>query len=246
MEYSVDELAERSGTTVRTIRYYQSEGLLPTPQRRGREVRYGDDHVARLAAISDLQASGLRLSAISELLARTGHTIPAGAPIDDWLDLGRAVGSRWSDDSPALLTHDEVVARVDASGAKVDLDGLIAAGLLERRDDTAPVVYFAPSSGLLDVALQVLSLGIDPALVGELHDRLRARLRDLAVELVEEFTDRFSLDVLAERGPAALARLLDELQPVTRRAMELLFAQEMQRAQHELVERTLTDAEEQP
>ncbi len=30
-DLSVDELAERTGHTVRTIRYYQSEGLLPPP-----------------------------------------------------------------------------------------------------------------------------------------------------------------------------------------------------------------------
>ncbi len=34
-ELSLDELAERSGVSSRTIRYYQSEGVLPAPRKDG-------------------------------------------------------------------------------------------------------------------------------------------------------------------------------------------------------------------
>ncbi|HZB71620.1 MAG TPA: MerR family transcriptional regulator, partial [Acidimicrobiales bacterium] len=71
-DLSVDQLAERAGVTVRTIRFYQSEGLLPLPGRHGREARYGPAHVERLDLIADLQARGLRLHAIAELLDRAG------------------------------------------------------------------------------------------------------------------------------------------------------------------------------
>src|ERR687897_3947000 len=75
--YTVDEVARRTGTTVRTIRWYQSEGLLPSPARAGRMAVYDDDHVARLEAIRDLQAHGLTLTAIRRLLDRApGNAAP--------------------------------------------------------------------------------------------------------------------------------------------------------------------------
>ncbi len=40
-EFTIDELSARSGIPSRTIRYYQSEGALPPPERRGRVARYG-------------------------------------------------------------------------------------------------------------------------------------------------------------------------------------------------------------
>ncbi|MEA2499237.1 MAG: hypothetical protein QOH26_1642, partial [Actinomycetota bacterium] len=49
MRYRVDELAGRCGVSVDTIRFYQTKGLLPLPERDGRVGWYGDDHVERLA-----------------------------------------------------------------------------------------------------------------------------------------------------------------------------------------------------
>src|SRR5690606_31465250 len=69
-EYTVDEVARLTGTTVRTIRWYQSEGLLPSPRRSGRVAIYDGEHVARLESIRDLQAHGLTLTAIRRLLDR--------------------------------------------------------------------------------------------------------------------------------------------------------------------------------
>lgn len=69
-EYTVDEVAELTNTTVRTIRWYQSEGLLPAPRRSGRVALYDADHISRLEAIRDLQAHGLTLTAIRRLLDR--------------------------------------------------------------------------------------------------------------------------------------------------------------------------------
>ena len=45
-QLTVDQLAARSGTSVRTIRFYTARGLLPPPQLRGRTGLYGADHLA--------------------------------------------------------------------------------------------------------------------------------------------------------------------------------------------------------
>src|SRR5438270_2357499 len=69
-EFTVDELAARTGMTVRTLRFYASEGLLPPPQRRGRIAFYDGRHRMRLELIRTLQEHGYTLSAIQRVLAR--------------------------------------------------------------------------------------------------------------------------------------------------------------------------------
>lgn len=65
---TIDELAQRSGMTVRNIRAHQSRGLLPPPVVRGRTGYYGPEHVGRLETIKDLQADGFNLTAIQRLV----------------------------------------------------------------------------------------------------------------------------------------------------------------------------------
>jgi DNA-binding transcriptional MerR regulator len=231
VELTVDELAAKSGASVRTIRWYQSEGLLPAPERHGREARYGAGHLERLEVIGTLQARGLRLAAIAELLREGGED----ADVAGWLGLGQSLVRPWSEDEPVLLGEADLRARL--AGAPDDaLDRLVATGLAERRADTSPVVYLVPSPGLLDVALQLAALGIDLDTAAVLRDLLQDRLRALATDLVAEFTDRISLAHLAGEGPAALTELIDELQPVARRSVELVFAHEMERAQRALLD----------
>src|SRR6478736_2162322 len=70
VDLTVDELAARTGLTVRTVRFYASEGLLPAPQRRGRIAYYGPVHRLRLELIRALQDHGYTLAAIERVLAR--------------------------------------------------------------------------------------------------------------------------------------------------------------------------------
>jgi len=68
--YTVDELAERTDLTPRTIRSYQTQGLLPPPERHGRVAYYDDSHLERLQEIAELKEEGLSLSSIPEVLTR--------------------------------------------------------------------------------------------------------------------------------------------------------------------------------
>src|SRR5947209_913773 len=69
-ELTVDELAARTGMTVRNVRFYASEGLLPAPTRRGRMAYYDSRHRMRLDLIRSLQEHGYTLAAIERVLAR--------------------------------------------------------------------------------------------------------------------------------------------------------------------------------
>jgi DNA-binding transcriptional MerR regulator len=223
---TVEEVADEVGLTVRTVRYYQSQGLLPAPTRVGREARYGDEHLDRLRMIARLQDQGLRLNAIAELLAQ-------GDAAGDWLGLTESLARPWTDDRPALWNESELAEKL--AGAPVATDDLVRTGLVERRADTRPVVYLVPSPGLFDIGLQLARLGIDLDVAARLRSQLQDGLRALASQLVATFTDEVSLTLLADAGPADLAHLLEQLRPLTRRTVDLLFATEMERAQRELL-----------
>ena len=71
-ELTIDELASVEGTTTRRIRSFQTLGLLPHPELRGRTGLYGPLHRARLAAILRLQDRGFSLESQGVLFGALG------------------------------------------------------------------------------------------------------------------------------------------------------------------------------
>lgn len=66
----IGELADRLGLSSRTIRYYESVGLLPEPDRTQAGYRlYGQEDINRLAFIRRAAELDLRLDEIKEILA---------------------------------------------------------------------------------------------------------------------------------------------------------------------------------
>jgi MerR family copper efflux transcriptional regulator len=65
----IGELAERAGVTTRTVRYYESLGLMPAADRlRGRHRLYGDGDLARLKKIDHLKRLGLTLDEVATVI----------------------------------------------------------------------------------------------------------------------------------------------------------------------------------
>ena len=75
----VEELALTAEVSVDTIRYYQKQRLLPPPGRDGRLAFYGDEHLARIARVKELQRRGFTLAVIRRFLA--GELDPADEPL---------------------------------------------------------------------------------------------------------------------------------------------------------------------
>jgi DNA-binding transcriptional MerR regulator len=65
----IGELAAQAGTTVRTVRYYVAQGLLPGPVGLGPRSAYTYEHLVRLGAIRALKARYLPLAEIGRQLA---------------------------------------------------------------------------------------------------------------------------------------------------------------------------------
>ncbi|KAA0927083.1 helix-turn-helix domain-containing protein [Streptomyces apricus] len=76
---SIGELAARTGTTVKTVRFYSDRGLLPEASRSdGGHRRYGPGAPARLRTIRALRSLGVSVPEIARVLARTDDGAAGG------------------------------------------------------------------------------------------------------------------------------------------------------------------------
>src|SRR5438270_3523432 len=147
---TIEQLASRTGMSVRNIRNHQSRGLLPPPEVRARVGYYSEEHVTRLRLIQEMQAQGLKLTAIKRLIGEHGPSA------EQFIGLRRAVIAPFETESPEVLSVDDLVERfgrvTDKEFAKAQKLGLlvpIGDGLFE-----------APSPALLRAAEEVLTHGV--------------------------------------------------------------------------------------
>ncbi|QMU77930.1 MerR family transcriptional regulator [Streptacidiphilus sp. PB12-B1b] len=64
----IGELAARAGVSVRSLRYYEEQGLLTSVRATSGQRHYTDEEVERVAFIQRLYAAGLSSRTIAELL----------------------------------------------------------------------------------------------------------------------------------------------------------------------------------
>jgi MerR family redox-sensitive transcriptional activator SoxR len=67
-QLSIGEVATRAGIRASSIRYYESVGILPAPERVAGQRRYSDEVLTRLSFIGVAQRAGFSLDEIRELL----------------------------------------------------------------------------------------------------------------------------------------------------------------------------------
>jgi MerR family transcriptional regulator, redox-sensitive transcriptional activator SoxR len=67
-ELTIGEVARSAGVATSTIRYYESIGLLPKPDRLRGQRRYRSDVLGKLAFVGVAQSAGFKLDEIEELI----------------------------------------------------------------------------------------------------------------------------------------------------------------------------------
>lgn len=177
-QYRVDELAERSGTTVRNIRAYQDRGLLPPPRREGRVGLYDDGHLARLTLIAEMLDRGWTLASIGELM----DAWQQGQDLGDLVGLGAAITAPWSDEEPFTLTLDELTERFGGDLPTGGIDQADELGVLELTED-GNVVVLRPQ--LLEAGIALYRAGIPMELVLDHASALRADMDRIAERFVD-------------------------------------------------------------
>ena len=67
MSLSIGEVAAQVGIATSAIRYYETVGVLPTPERVNGRRRYGPDVLTRLAVVRMAQEAGFTVAEVREL-----------------------------------------------------------------------------------------------------------------------------------------------------------------------------------
>ena len=81
-DLTIDELAAATGTTTRSIRSFQTMGLLEHPELRGRTGIYRPAHRQRIRAILRLQGQGFSLQSLAVLFEAQARGRSLGAVLD--------------------------------------------------------------------------------------------------------------------------------------------------------------------
>ncbi|MFI6362673.1 MerR family transcriptional regulator [Nocardia sp. NPDC050630] len=64
----IGELAERTGVSVRSLRYYEAKGMLGSERTSGGQREYPESAVARVLRIREMFAAGIGSDTVSQLL----------------------------------------------------------------------------------------------------------------------------------------------------------------------------------
>ena len=181
-ELTIDELAARTGMTVRTVRYYASEGLLPAPVRRGRIAYYGPVHRLRLELVRTLQDHGYTLAAIERVLGR----IPFDANPAQYA-VQAAVLAPWLPDNSEAITRSALERRIGRSLDDDELSYLEQIGAIEQVSENA----FRTSPAALGHALDLMRLPVpasvlhnSAAIIGEHATAVADGLTDVFVQAI--------------------------------------------------------------
>lgn len=217
--HTVDEVARITGTTVRTIRWYQSEGLLPSPRRAGRVALYDAEHVARLESIRDLQAHGLTLTAIRRLLDRA-----PGSAATTALAFVKAAVAQSAESGAEIVSADQAAERLGIDPDDADIALIETLGLARVLDDgrweiVAPAAFEA--SAELAKAGVPLQRRVEIGQV--LHDHSQAMARAVVEMFVEHLWRPSSHDAGDPASWTALTDALERLRPLAATSVANLF-----------------------
>ncbi len=193
----MEELAEKAGVTVRTLRFYRERKLLPPPRREGRIAWYDDSHLARLRTISALLERGHTLNGIAELAEAFDH----GRDVGELLGLGAP-----TEETPVRLSPEELADVFNGQATPENLSAALDLGYLAT--DGTEIVHI--SRRLLDTSAALVREGIPLAEVLATGHRVRVHAEALA----ELFTDL----VLAQGGRTR--EDLERLRPLAKSVVE--------------------------
>lgn len=178
---TIDELAALTRVPTRTIRQYQTLGLLAAPSRMGRVGRYGPSHRERLEAIVRLQERGYSLAGMRDLF-------------DAWeggRELRTVVGLPGQPDAPVdeaalRISHEQLVAIVPflakpANRRRAVSAGLITPGLVKGQ-------WLVRSPSALAMVADLVANGVAASLALTLFENIANALGDLGRVVANELS----------------------------------------------------------
>ena len=216
---TVEQLALQTGMSVRNIRNHQSRGLLPPPEVRARVGYYGPEHVARLRLIQEMQADGLKLSAIQRLIGEHGQSA------ERFVGLRQAITAPFESESPEVLTLEELGERFGGVDDKA-LGKALKLGVLVPVGDGR---YEAPSPRLLGAAEEVMQRGVPLHAALSVIEKVKRNAESTSRAFVKLFLDElwkpFEEDGQPDERWPEITESIERLRPIASEALLAMFKQ---------------------
>lgn len=218
-EYRVEELAEAAGIPVRTLRFYRERRLLPPPRRDGRIAWYSESHLARLRTIAALLERGHTLGGIAELITawENGRTLNGVAEL---LGLGGTLAAPWSDETPVVLTPQELADYFGEHASPENLTAALEIGYISVAGESA----LHTSRRLLDVSAALVHEGVPLAAVLAAGKEVRGHV-DAIAELFTQVVKNHVLGPLDDVPPEQAQRISDAMQRLRPLAKDIVDAE---------------------
>ena len=234
-ELTIDELAHRTGMTVRNIRAHQSRGLVPPPEVRGRTGYYGPEHVARIELIRELQGEGFNLEAIRRLMSDS-----AGSS-SEVLRFTRALREPFEDEEPVIVDGAELAERFGSTDPKV-LEKAQRLGILRPLGDGR---FEEMSPRLARAGEELARLGVPAEVAIETVARVRRHADGVARAFVRLFLEQvwkpFDEAGRPEEQWPEVREALERLRPLASESLlavfQLAMGDEVDKAFGEILER---------
>jgi DNA-binding transcriptional MerR regulator len=221
-ELTIDELAARTGMTVRTVRFYASEGLLPAPAKRGRIAYYGPTHRMRLELVKTLQEHGYTLAAIERVLGR----IPFDADPAEYA-VHSAVLAPWLPDNSEAVTRSALERRIGRRLEKEELGYLEQIGAIEQVGDDS----FRTSPAALGHALELMRLPVPTVILNKSAQIIDEHATAVANGLTDVFIEAiWGPYQRGEIDHAQVVAMLDGLRPLAVQGLVNAFGRAADRA----------------
>jgi DNA-binding transcriptional MerR regulator len=231
---TIDELAHRTGMTVRNIRAHQSRGLVPPPEVRGRTGYYGDEHVGRVELIQELQADGFNLESIRKLLDG------AGGSSAEVLNFSRTLRAPFEDEQPEILTEEEFAERW---GGPLDPRLMARTEKLGLLRDLGDGRYEILSPRLQRAGLELAELGLGPDVALEVAAQVRSSARRVSRVFIDLFLENvwkpFNDAGRPEEEWPRVREALERLRPLASEALLAIFQQVMSETVEEVTGREI-------
>lgn len=169
----IDDLAHLSGVPSRTIRFYNTEGLLPAPIMQGRVAYYNQEHLLVLNFIKEFkEQQNLPLEVIKQLLEiRAQHG-------DIQMNLAlkqRLLRPLTSSGQEVKLTKEELMQQTGVTGEQIE--ELTTQGLLFPTETEGRPMFTGDDALLLQLYQRLEQLGLPVALPALIRFHLRQLAR---------------------------------------------------------------------
>jgi len=215
-DLTIDQLAQRTGMTVRNLRAHHSRGLLPPPEVRARTGYYGAEHVARVELIKELQADGLPLELIKRMVTQAAGSTP------ELLRFTRALREPFTDEEPVIADLEQLSELFGPDTAL--LEKAVRLGVLQPLGEGR---YEMTSPRLAAAGAEIAALGIPAeqalATVAQLRKQADAAARTFIELYLETIWKPFDRAGRPEEGWAEVLAALERLRPLAADALLAVF-----------------------